>query len=234
MDYAVNCRSYEMTYQGFRTVISQLNSISTQISNLQSRLEHKEIYDALEITSKHRNNLTSVAGIMEMPRFSALSASLNIEPIINDIHAHFERLYSELKGGVTSDWVIFSSIELLLNPYCYVVRRYSSLYYYENDCFPANYDSWVEIVNRIISDSQFKKRLQYCLRLNCDLTLEDVLIARDKVLFNISDSLCQIDFEKRYILCHSKEQYLSIGNQLEQKIASNDYQIIDGHLCVEV
>ena len=234
MDYAVNCRSYEMTYQGFRTVISQLNSISTQISNLQSRLEHKEIYDALEITSKHRNNLTSVAGIMEMPRFSALSASLNIEPIINDIHAHFERLYSDLKGGVTSDWVIFSSIELLLNPYCYVVRRYSSLYYYENDCFPANYDSWVEIVNRIISDSQFKKRLQYCLRLNCDLTLEDVLIARDKVLFNISDSLCQIDFEKRYILCHSKEQYLSIGNQLEQKIASNDYQIIDGHLCVEV
>ena len=122
----------------------------------------------------------------------------------------------------------------MLNPYCYVVRRYSSLYYYENDCFPANYDSWVEIVNRIISDSQFKKRLQYCLRLNCDLTLEDVLIARDKVLFNISDSLCQIDFEKRYILCHSKEQYLSIGNQLEQKIASNDYQIIDGHLCVEV
>ena len=42
MDYAVNCRSYEMTYQGFRTVISQLNSISTQISNLQSRLEHTQ------------------------------------------------------------------------------------------------------------------------------------------------------------------------------------------------
>ena len=65
-------------------------------------------------------------------------------------------------------------------------------------------------------------------------TLEDVLIAKTKALFNLKGSISQMEIDRRYALCHSKEQYLSIGKQLQDKIAYKDYQLIDGHLCVEL
>lgn len=234
MNYAVNCRTYEMTYQGFRAVIQRLDSISAQLSDFQIRLDNKEFNDALELNNKYKNNLQTIAGVMETKNFNAGMAALTIEPMLNEIQAYFKRLYSELKSGVKTNQLSLGSIVFLLEPYCYVVRRYSALYYYENDTYPANYRTWIDIISRIVKDKNFKNGMQYCLRLNTELLLEDVLIANSKAMFNLRGAIKQIDFDKRYALCHSKEQYLSINKQLQDKIASNDYQIIDGHLCIEL
>lgn len=234
MNYAVNCRTYEMTYQGFRAVIQRLDSISAQLSDLQIRLDNKEFNDALELNNKYKNNLQTIAGVMETKNFNAGMEALTIEPMLNEIQAYFKRLYSELKSGVKTNQLLLGSIVFLLEPYCYVIRRYSALYYYENDTYPANYRTWIDIISHIVKDKNFMNGMQYCLRLNTELLLEDVLIANSKAMFNLRGAIKQIDFDKRYALCHSKEQYLSINKQLQDKIASNDYQIIDGHLCIEL
>lgn len=234
MNYAVNCRTYEMTYRSFQAVIQRLDSISAQFSDFQVRLDNKEFNDALELNHKYMNNLQSIAGMMETKNFNAGMTALTIEPMLNEIQAYFERLYSELKTGVKTDQLLLISIVFLLEPYCYVVRRYSALYYYENEKYPANYRTWIDVVSHIVKDSRFKNRMQYFLRINSDLTLENVLIASTKAMLNLRESVSQIEIDRRYALCHSKEQYLSIEKQLQDKIASNDYQIIDGHLCVEL
>lgn len=234
MNYAVNCRTYEMTYQGFQAVIQRLDGLSAQFSDFQIRLNNKEFNDTLELNNKHKNNLQTIAGVMETKNFNAGMSALMIEPMLNEIQAYFERLYSELKSGVKADQLVLGSIIFLLEPYCYVVRRYSALYYYENEVYPANYQTWTDVISRIVRDSKFRNRTQYYLRLNSDLTLEDVLIAKDKALFNLRGAISQIEFDKKYVLCHSKEQYLSIEKQLQDKIASGDYQLLDDHLCVEL
>lgn len=234
MNYAVNCRTYEMTYQGFQAVIQRLDSISAQFANFQIRLDNKEFNDALELNNKYKSNLQTIASVLERDNFNAGMAALTIEPMLNEIQAYFERLYSELKAGIKIDQLLLGSIIFLLEPYCYVIRRYSALYHYENETYPANYRTWIDVISRIIRDARFQNRMQYCLRVNSDMTLEDVLIAKSKAMFNLRGAVKQIDFDRRYTLCHSKEQYLSIDKQLQEKIASNDYQVIDGHLCIEL
>ena len=66
------------------------------------------------------------------------------------------------------------------------------------------------------------------------MTLEDVLIAKAKAMFNLRGSISQMEIDRRYALCHSKEQYLSIGKQIEEKIKTNDYEIIEGHMLIEL
>lgn len=234
MNYAVNCRTYEMTYQGFQAVIQRLDSIFAQFANFQIRLDNKEFNDALELNNKYKSNLQTIASALEKKNSNAGMAALTIEPMLNEIQAYFERLYSELKAGIKIDQLLLGSIIFLLEPYCYVIRRYSALYYYENETYPANYRTWIDVISRIIRDARFQNRMQYCLRVNSDMTLEDVLIAKSKAMFNLRGAVKQIDFDRRYTLCHSKEQYLSIDKQLQEKIASNDYQVIDGHLCIEL
>ncbi len=234
VNYAVNCRTYEMTYQGFRAVIQRMDSISAQLSDLQIRLDKKEFNDELELNNEYKNNLQTIASALEMKNFNAGMAALSIEPMLNKIQAYYERLYSELKAGIKIDQLLLGSIIFLLEPYCYVIRRYSALYYYENETYPANYRTWIDVISCIIRDARFQNRIQYCLRVNSDMTLEDVLIAKSKAMFNLREAVKQIDFDRQYTLCHSKEQYLSIDKQLQEKITSNDYQVIDGHLCIEL
>ena len=234
MNYAVNCRTYEMTYKGFQAVIQRLDSILAQFSDFQVRLDNKEFNDALELNNKYKNNLQTIASVMETKSFNAGMAALTIEPMLNEIQAYFERLYSEMKAGVKADQLILGSIVFLLEPYCYVVRRYSALFYYENEIYPANYQTWIDIAARIVRDARFKNRMQYFLRVNSEMTLEDVLIAKAKAMFNLRGSISQMEIDRRYALCHSKEQYLSIGKQIEEKIKTNDYEIIEGHMLIEL
>lgn len=234
MNYAVNCRTYEMTYQGFQSLIKKLDCISVQFSDLQIHLANKEYNDILELNNKHKNNLQTIAGVMDNKEFNAGVSALTIEPMLNEIQAYFERMYSELKSRVKEDQQVLGSIIFLLKPYCYVVRKYSALYYYENGVYPSNYQIWVDVLSRIIKDHRFKSRMEYILRVNSSLTLEEVLNERHIVIFNLKNEISQIKFDRRYAICHSKEQYLSIKEQLQNKIECGDYKLIDGHLCIEL
>ncbi len=234
MNYAVNCRTYEMTYQGFQRLIGQLDDISAQLSRVERRLNNKEFNDRQELANKYKNNLMSIAGFMEIKNFNATSAFLSVAATLDEIAAYFERLHNELKTGTGNDQIVLESIVFLLGPYTYVVRRYSALFYYENEGYPPNYEKWVEAVSKITKDARVKNKFQYYLRMNSNCSLEDVYIARDRAMFNLRGFVGQIVFDRSYVLQHLKEEYLSIDRQLQDKIEQKDYQIIDGHLCIEL
>lgn len=66
------------------------------------------------------------------------------------------------------------------------------------------------------------------------MNLEDVLIAKAKAMFNLIGSISQMEIDRRYSLCHSKKQYLSIGKQLENKVETKKYEVMYGHLIIEL
>lgn len=234
MNYAVNCRTYELTYQGFQAVIERLDTISTQLNRLQERLERREFNNMTKMYSKCKGNLKTMAALMETKSFNIGDSAAHFEQMITAVQTHFEQLYSDLNNEKQSLQLALESIVFLIEPYCYVIRRYSALYFYENGGYPANYDAWTAIVNCIIADSRLKKRMEYFLRVNSELNLEEILIARNKAMFNLQGIIAQIDFDHRYALCHTKEQYLSIDKQLEDKIVANDYKVVDGHMLIEL
>lgn len=234
MNYAVNCRTYELTYRGFQTVIERLDTISTQLNRLQVRFDRREVNNTIEMNSKCKSNLKTIAALMETKKFDMEFSAVIIEPMINEVQAHFKQLYYDLNNEDQSLQLALESIVFLIEPFCYVIRRYSALYFYENGGYPANYDAWTAVVNCIIADSQLKKLIEYFLRVYSELNLEEILIARNKAMFNLQGITAQIDFDHRYVLCHTKEQYLSIGKQLEDKIVANDYEVVDGHMLIEL
>lgn len=234
MDYAVNCRIYELTYQGFEDLILELGNISAQLSRIEKKLDNKEFNDRLERVNKYKNKLNSIAGFMEIKTFNPSVEFMNVAAALDDIAAYFERLHNELKTGTGNTQLALASIFILIGPYAYVVRRYSALFYYENDCSPPNYEKWVEAVSNISKDFVVKEKFKYYLRMNLDCSLEDVYIARNRALFNLKGFVRQIEFDHSYVLQHTKEEYLSIDRQLQDKIERQDYHIIDGHLCIEL
>ena len=234
INYAVNCRTYEMTYQGFQRLIGQLDDISAQLSQVDRRLDNKEFNECLELANKYKNKLKSIAGFMEIKNFNPTKEFLSVAAVLDEIAAYFERLYNELKTGTSNNQAVLESIVFLLGPYTYLVRRYSALFYYDNESYPPNYEEWVEAVSKIIKDARMKNKFQYYLRVNLDCSLEDVYIALDMAMFNLRKFVEQIDFDRLYVLQHSKEEYLSIDRQLKDKIEQKDYQIINGHLCIEL
>lgn len=174
MNYAINCRTYEMTYQGFQQLIGQLDDISAQLSSVERRLDNQEFNDRLELMNKYKNKLESIAGYMEIKSFNASIAFLSVAASLDEIEAYFERLHNELKTGTGNDQIILASIVFLFGPYTYVVRRYSALFYYENDCYPPNYEKWVEVISKITKDTGIKSKFQYYLRVNSSCSLECV------------------------------------------------------------
>ena len=200
----------------------------------QQMYDRREYIKRIERVNKYKNKLNSIAGFMEIKTFNPSVEFMNVAAALDDIAAYFERLHNELKTGTGNTQLALASIFILIGPYAYVVRRYSALFYYENDCSPPNYEKWVEAVSNITKDFVVKEKFKYYLRMNLDCSLEDVYIARNRALFNLKGFVRQIEFDHSYVLQHTKEEYLSIDRQLQDKIERQDYHIIDGHLCIEL
>jgi len=56
--------------------------------------------------------------------------------------------------------------------------------------------------------------------------------SNDKVISNIAGYVEAIIFDREFVLCHEKEEYLTINNHLQEKIESGDFKVIDDHLCI--
>lgn len=234
MNYAVNCRIYEMTYQGFQYLIEQMNDISTQLSRVETRLDNREFNNYLERTNKYKNWLEDIAGYMEIPGFNAKNTFMDISKPLSEIESYFGILHKDLITETRNYPIILESIFYLIGPYAYVVLRYSALFYYENNCYPPNYKKWVATVSKITADSRVKNKIQYFLRVNTNCSLEDIYTVRNRALFKLGETVRQITVDQAYVLQHTKEEYLSIEKQLQDKIDQGDYLIIDGHLCIEL
>ena len=234
LQYAATCHIYEMSYAGFQQTLRGLELISINVDGITKRMNEKDDSDNYELMIRYRSNLKSDAGVMEAKGFNAMAMYSSIVGHLDEISAYLTRLFNDLKTGKGNDTIILRSISCLIMPYCYVVRRYSALYYYENDSFPAGYEDWVDIADRILRDMRFKNKLEYFLRVKTDISLPEIKRISKKVSLNLRGAISNISFDRKYCLCHTKEDYQNLPKQLERKINEGDYQLIDGHMCIEL
>lgn len=234
MNYAVAFNTYEMTYQGFQITLQNLETLGVQLSEIKKDSNNRTYNDHLEHLNRYKNYLNSIAGYMESKSFSATDHYMDIVPFIDEIDAYFKRLHNELKTNEELDSIILGSIVFLVGPYTYIIRKYATLYYYENEDFPPNYDTWMKTLSFIANSYLFNCRLQAFLRINLDCSLEDVLKVKKLTTGNIFQAIKGIRFDQEYALHHTKEEYLSINRQLKEKIDTKDYKLINSRICIEL
>ena len=234
LQYTTTCKLYEMSYSGFIQTLRGLDQISTKVDGISKRMNEKDDSDNCELLIRYLGYLKSDAGIMEVKNFNATDKYSPIVDHLNEIYAYLTRLFKDLKTGTGDNAVILRSISYLIWPFCYVIRRYSMLYYYENDCFPAGFDDWVEIVEQILRDMRFKDKLVYLLRVNTELPLPEIKKISKKILINLNSAVSNISFDKKYCMCHLKDEYLNLPKQIEEKIKVKDYRIIDRQMYIEL
>lgn len=115
-------------------------------------------------------------------------------------------------------------------PYCYVVFRYSILYYYETGALPPNYSDWIKIAERISKDARFRNRFEYYLRVNADMSLSNAIALKKRIFLNYRSTVADMGVYCKYALTHTKEEYESVESQLREMILQKKYVLRDGHM----
>ena len=118
-------------------------------------------------------------------------------------------------------------------PFTYVVRKYSALYFYDNDgkFMPGDYEEWVKTISSVARSSTFREKLTYYVNLKTSIPFKDKMLLSRNICIGMTKLISSLEFDRKYIESHSREEYLSIGEQLCQKINSKDYYV-EGHNLV--
>ena len=74
--------------------------------------------------------------------------------------------------------------------------------------------------------------VEYYIKLKTEIPYRDKLFLSRMISSAPSKMLSGIRFERRYIKNHSKEEYLSISEQICQKIEAKNYYLKNGNLMV--
>ena len=232
LNNSIQCQTYEMFYEGFQIIISQLNHISSHLARLEKKLDSHDNYDRLETFIKYKNSLQSMGEFLNGKNINFSSIYMGFSKELNDISAYFNRLLNELNSNeYADDRLILETILTLCGPYSYIVRKFTALWYYENEIFPLkSYENWVSSISDIINSKSFKNRVFYHLRVNSKCLLEDVFASRNKLIFHIEDLIDNFQLEKKYVLSHTKEEYFNIDKSIQMKYEAGDYLFNKGYI----
>jgi len=74
--------------------------------------------------------------------------------------------------------------------------------------------------------------VEYYIKLKTEIPFRDKLLLSRTISAAPSKMLSGMKFEKRYIENHSKEEYLSINEQIIQKIDAENYYLKNGDLLI--
>lgn len=137
---------------GFYITLKKMDQVSAQISTLIDKIDRAMVNEMQERYHKYRLNLSSDLGLLQTFR-SEVTKTPSFEINLNEIAAFLGRIISEFESRTIDGVLGCSLIFGLAVPFAQGVREYSTRFYYENGGFPANYDSWLEMLRRIDSET---------------------------------------------------------------------------------
>ncbi len=223
---------YVMTFDGFSRVIQNLNTISNQISAYEAEYVANEESKRFEQFCKFRLSLNSAADYLCTNEFSASNAHMYITPILDEIAAFLDVGMHRFKANIGNKELLISSIISLIQPYAYVVRRYSALYYFKKGHLPANYDNWIKPISTIEGTNRFYDHYHYMLRINGKLTLSEAHSLTRYLQNQVVLQIRQIETEKFYLPCINMEKYLNQENSILMNYDPRNPIIIENRLCI--
>lgn len=232
LNYEVLQRNYILTYKGFVQTVNEIKIATKQLKEFELYVRKRDVKDLNEKMQVFINYMNSDVGDLRSKKYSPTNGKIGEH--LDQISALIERLINDIE---TEDGDLFFSFIMLiklLQPFAFVVKLYSAAYFYENDgeLMPGNYEKWVNIISEVSKSKKFKDFTEYYIKLKTELPYREKILLSRMISDLPSKALASIEFERHYISNHSKEEYLSIGDQICRKIESKDYRFIKGKLCI--
>ena len=224
-------RTYTLTHKGFLQSLYGLEFVAQQLSGLELYVKRRDIKELAQETQTYINYLKSDAGDLRSKRYSVTNGK--IAEHLDQISALIKRLLSDVENNEGDQSVSVQILTALLPPFAFVVRKYSSLYYYENDgeLMPGDYDEWVKMISLASKSKSFNEKIEYYINLKYSIPYRDKVLLYRGFGGEMTKLLANVKFDKKYIESHSKEEYLSLDKQICQKIEANEYYV-EGHNVV--
>ena len=218
-------RTYVLTYEGFRQTLYGLESVAHRLSGLEQYVRKRDIKQLAQETQTYINYLKTDAGDLRSKKYSVTNGK--IAEHLDQISALIKRLMVDLENNEGEAFVAVQILRVLLPPFAYVVRKYSALYFYENDgeLMPGDYEEWVKTISSVARSKLFREKLTYYINLKTSIPFKDKMLLSREIDRGVSKLVYSVEFDRNYIESHSKEEYLTIENQIRQKIESRDYYI---------
>ena len=229
LNYAATQRNYVLSHEGFKHTINGINSIKDQLTHLEQYVHKRDTQALFLKVHTYINYMNNDAGLLRSKRFSPTNGSIGEH--LDQISALIKSLLHDLETEDGDLYVSTIMLTSLLIPFSYVVRMFSAAYFYENDgeLMPGNYNEWVNCISDVSKSKTYKYRVEYYIKLNMEIPFRDKMIISKTIGRTPSILLSNIIFERQYIIGHNKEEYLSIRDQICQKI---DYNLINGNLII--
>lgn len=219
-------QSCAINAEGFRVVLEGVNQIASHLATMEQKNDYHLSKDMAQVLQNLINYLRSDAGKLEAPKFDVTNSMVSDH--LDDAAAFLKRLYSDVSSEAYY-WNIEIEIMLqLLSPFSYVMNRYSAQYYYDNMLYPSNYDEWIGVLKRIVTDSRIYEKWLYTLRVNHGCSFERGTRITALQRENNRQLRQGAAALKEFVLSHSKEEYLSIPQMQFEKYKNNEYKLIEG------
>ena len=202
-----------------------MENITRQLSGFEEYVKNRDAKMLLEKSQVFMNYLKTDAGDLRLENASVTNG--RISEHLDQVSAFINSLLSEISDDRFDSFLHVQILINLIAPFSYVVRRFSALYYYESGSkyMPGNYEEWIRTISSVANSEIFKDKIEYYIKLKTSLCFRDkMILCKGKKTESIMIHR-NIEFERNYIQNHSKDKYLSLDNQIINKIKNSDYHI---------
>lgn len=225
-------RSYAVTYEGFQRTLQGIESVANQISNLELYIRGRDMKAVAQEAQSYINYMRTDAGHLRSQKYNVTNGS--IAEHLDQISAFIKRLLDDIGSNDQGSFLAMQILTNLLGPFSYMVRKYSSLYYFENDkaLMPGNYDEWVDTIYRVSKSKLFREKLTYYINLKTSIPFRDKMALARSITSCNAELVSGIQFDRSYIESHEKNEYLAIEKQICEKIEKEDFYIVDNKVVL--
>ena len=221
--------TYTLTYDGFCQTLYGIEQMKNQLFSLDQYIRIRDrktkIEAIVEKTEIFMSDLRTDAGLLQSKKYDVTNGSIAKE--LGHITVFLKDLYNKLNRGDEDSFIILQVLLKLLSPYVNMVRKFTALYYYDNEGeqFPSDYPEWKRFIDDVCKSRIIKEKLYYYINLKFSIPFRD-----KNTLFNTINTRAQllssgVWFDEKYIQSHSRSEYVAIGEQIRQKASAKDYYL---------
>lgn len=221
-------RLYNLTQEGFKQTLYGLECVASQLTEFEQYIYRRDKRQLAQEIQTYLNYLKTDYGLLKSKKYSVTNGS--IAEHLDQMSAMIKSLMFDIKNGEDDSFVAVKLLKHLVPPFAEVVRKYSALFYYENDSemMPGNYEEWVHTISMVCNSRKFKEKLAYYINLNCSMPFKDKMLLCNGISMGLRKILYNVRQDREFIDRHSKEEYLSIGEVVRKKTEQKDYHVLHG------
>lgn len=90
---------------------------------------------------------------------------------------------------------------------------------------PGNYKEWMNVLSSARESIELRHKIEYYIRLYSRVSFREKVLLSREVNKRIKATVSNVEFDLQYINAHSKEDYLSLDDQVRKKIVAKEFDI---------